>query len=195
MLLNNDNDAGGQEGSDDLFAKWEVSMDTEWNKKASEKSENDSDIKWNSSMMMLELRALSVFVCALVVADACGDAGWSSRGGGRRSRGGSDEKLSHDDVYACAGWRIVVGSWSCCAVTSRPMVRLSDSERRLPLCRCGRAAVYSCYLSGFSSFWPETSGFVLVSEEGRLAPHVRAASLLPLWQAPGRHVTGLGGAC
>jgi|SRR6185312_10555302 len=126
MLLNEDNDAARQQGSDDLSVKWKVSMDTDLDRKTRKKSKNDSDIKWNSSVVMLELRALSVIVCALIVATACGGAGWSGRGGGRRNRCESGEKLRHDDVYACAGWRIVVGCWSCYAVMSRPLVHLTD---------------------------------------------------------------------
>jgi len=136
ICMNNNNDMRTEDG---FSVKWKVSMNTELDMKTRKNSGNDSDIKRNSSMVMLELHALSVIVCALIVAAAPGGDGWSGRGGARRNRCGKREKLRHHDVYACAGWRIVVGCWSCCALTSRPRVCLPGGKR-LGVSAWGQAA-------------------------------------------------------
>jgi len=175
--MNNNNDMRTEDG---FSVKWKVSMNTELDMKTRKNSGNDSDIKRNSSMVMLELHALSVIVCALIVAAAPGGDGWSGRGGARRNRCGKREKLRHHDVYACAGWRIVVGCWSCCALTSRPRVCLPGGKRLVLPLRCGRAAVYSCFLHGISLFSLDFSGFVIVG-----AGMVQICYVLDLFSSPG----------
>ena len=157
-----------------------VSIDTDLAKKERNIYYYCAPVDCISNKDVSEDHAPGVVVCALLVAAAAGGRGRSRRS--RRSGNHCEEGEIVRQSRKCdlSTWRIVVTSWCCCALVSRPRVRLPGGIWLMLPLRCGRDPVYSSFLHGFSSFWPETSRFVLVGAE-----EVPICYVLALTSSPG----------
>lgn len=163
-LLGDENKSEDQMEDQSLRGTGIVSRDTSVIRTEDGKRDWNSGILFNLSELVQEICILHA--CACILKDAATWHQHSQSQGGRNRRKGPAEAwiLRQNHIYVVAGWIIVVACWYLHVAMCCPSWYLTSTIRHmLPVCG-GRDPVYSCFLHGFASFWPQTSGFVLVHD-------------------------------